>query len=215
VAREGGPGRRTLKAEGAPEQGVALVIVMMTITLLAGLAGSLALATITETAVAANYREATDVLYAAEAAVEFVLQEIGPVEDWAELLEAPGQSAFVDGAPGGSRQVAGASVDLAQATLDVSALATPPRGAVHLPSVLHAFGWFSDLVPGAAARSRAYVAVWLADRSPAPREDAAPPAALSVVGQAFGGRGARRAVEAIVEKTDTSAVRVLAWRELR
>jgi hypothetical protein len=106
-------------------------------------------------------------------------------------------------------------VDLDQATLDVSAAATPPGGAADRPSVLYAFGRFRDMVPGAAARSRVYVAVWLADRSPAPGADAAPPTALSVVGQAFGGRGARRAVEAIVEHTDTSAVRVLAWRELR
>jgi hypothetical protein len=194
---------------------VALVIVMMMSTLLAALVGSLALVTVTETAVAGNYRDATDVFYAAEAAVEYVLNEIGPIDDWSELLDTPGQSVFVDGAPGGFRQVGGAAVDLAQATLDVNAMATPPTGAMHRPSVLHAFGWFRDMVPGAAARSGVYVAVWLADRSPSPREPAAPPAALSVVGQAFGGRGARRAVEAIVEKTDSSAVRLLAWREWR
>jgi hypothetical protein len=58
------------------------------------------------------------------------------------------------------------------------------------------------------------VAVWLADRSPAPKDEDEAPATLSVVGQAFAGRGIRRAVEALVERADTSAVRVLAWREL-
>ena len=36
----------------------------------------------------------------------------------------------------------------------------------------------------------------------------------AVVGEAFAGRGIRRAVEALVERADISAVRLLAWREL-
>ena len=180
---------------------------MMTSTLFAALVGSLTLAVLTETAVAANHRDAADALYAAEAAVEFVLQEIALAEDWTELLAAPGQSSFVDGEPAGVRQVGAATIDLSEATVDVSAAATPPAGAVALPSVLHAFGRFSDLVPGGSAGSGTYVAVWLADRSPAPKDEDAPPATLSVVGEAFAGRGIRRAVEALVERADTSAVR--------
>src|SRR5688572_2453586 len=191
---------------------------MMTMTLFAVLAGSLALVALTETAVAANHRDAADALYAAEAAVEFVLQEIARIEDWTEVVAAPGQSSFVDGEPAGVRRVGAANIDLSQATVDVSAAATPPAGAVAHPSVLHAFGWFSDLVPGAPPGSDTYVAVWLADRSPAPKDEDAPPAALSVVAEAFAGRGIRRGVEALVErsaeKADTSAVRLLAWREL-
>jgi len=194
------------------EQGVALVLVLMTMTLLAALVGSLTLAAITDTTVAANYRDAADARYAAEAAVEYVLQELAAVDDWSDLL-AGGQSAFVDGPPAGIRQVGAERIDLDQAAADVTGAAIPPPGAVHPPSVLHAFGWFRDMVP-VASDSGTYVAVWLADRSPAPKDDGAPPATLSVVGTAFGGRGARRAVEAIVERADTSAVRLLAWREL-
>lgn len=164
-------GRRSLKGEGGNERGVALVIVLMTITLLAAMVASLALAVVTETAVAANYRQAVETLYAAEAAVEFALQEIARVEDWSDLIGEPGQAAFVDGP-------------------------------------------FQDLVPGVAGASTVHVAVWLADRSPEPKDDAAPPRVLSVVGEAFGPRGSRRAVEALVEKGDSSAVRLLAWREL-
>ena len=159
--------RRSPKGEG----GVALVIVMMTITLLTALVTSLALATVTETAIASNYRDAVETLYAAEAAVEFALQEIARVEDWSDLIGEPGQAAFVD---------------------------SP----------------LQDLVPEVAGASRVHVAVWLADRSPEPKDDAAPPRVISVVGEAFGPQGSRRAVEAIVEKADSSAVRVLAWREL-
>jgi hypothetical protein len=208
------PERRGATREGGAERGIALILVMITMTLFVTLVGSLALAVLTETAVAANHRAAADALYAAEAAVEFVLQEIALVEDWTEVLAAPGQSSFVDGEPAGVRQVGAAQIDLFQATVDVSAAATPPAGAVAHPSVLHALGWFSDLVPGAPPGSDTYVAVWLADRSPAPKDEDAPPAALSVVGEAFAGRGIRRAVEALVEKADISAVRLLAWREL-
>ena len=176
---------------------------MMTTTLFVVLVGSLALAVLTETAVAANHRDAVDALYAAEAAVEFVLQEIARAEDWAEMLAAPGQSSFVDGEPAGVRQAGAAIIDLSEATVDVSAAATPPAGAVARPPVLHAFGRFSDLIPGGSAGSDAYVAVWLADRSPAPKDEDEPPAALSVVGEAFAGRGVRRAVEALVERADT------------
>jgi hypothetical protein len=196
------------------EQGIALLIVMMMITLLAALAASLTLATVTETAVAGNYRDATQALYAADAGLEFVLQEIAQVDDWRDLLSAPGQSVFVDGPPAGLRQVGDAAIDLTAATLEVASMATPSAGAVHGPSVLWAFGWFQDLSPVPASRPRTYVAVWLADRSLAPRDEGAEPGTLSVVARAFGEGGAHRAVEAVVEKAGTSAVRTLGWREL-
>jgi hypothetical protein len=187
---------------------------MMTTTLFVALVGSLALAVLTETAVAANHRDAARALYAAEAAVEFVLQEIALAEDWTEMLAAPGQSSFVDGEPAGVRQAGAASIDLSGATFDVSIAATPPAGAAALPPVLYAFGQFSDLIPDGSAGSDTYVAVWLADRSPAPKGEDEPPTALTVVGEAFAGRGIRRGVEALIERAHTSAVRVLAWREL-
>lgn len=157
--------------EAKRERGVALVIVMMTITLLAAMVASLALVVLTETAIAGNYREAAETLYAAEAAVEFALQEIARVEDWSDLVRELGESAFVNGP-------------------------------------------FQDLVPGVAGTPRVHVAVWLTEQIPELADDGAPQSVISVVGEAFGPRGSRRAVEVLVEKGDSSAVRVLAWREL-
>ena len=168
---EPGPAYRLWATPLKGEGGVALVIVMMTIVLLAAMVGSLALATLTETTIAANYREAVETRYAAEGAVEFALQEIEGVEDWSDLVAERGQAAFVD---------------------------SP----------------FQALVPGAAGASGVRVAVWLTDRSPEPADDSAPRSVISVVGEAVGPRGSRRAVEALVEKGDSSAVRVLFWREL-
>jgi hypothetical protein len=195
------------------ERGIALVFVMTVTALLTALVGSLTLVVITDTAVAANHRDAAVALYAAEAAVEFALPELAAADDWSNLLEG-GQSAFIDGPPGGPRPVGEDLIDLDRATRDVAAAARPLPGAVDLPHVLHASGWFRDLVPASAADSSIYVAIWVADRSPAPKDEDAPVETLSVVGQAFGARGARRGVEAIVEKADASAVRLRAWREL-
>jgi hypothetical protein len=141
---------------------------MMTITLLTALVASLALAVVTETAVASNYRDAVETRYVAEAAVEFALQEIARVDDWSDLL---GDAAFVEGP-------------------------------------------FQHLVPGVAGASRSHVAVWLADWTPAPKDETTPPRVISVVGEAFGSRGSRRGVEVLVEKGDSSTVRMLSWREL-
>ena len=176
----------------------------MTITLLTALGAALTLATITETAIAANYREAAEVLYAAEGAVEFVMQELAGVADWSDVIAQPGRSAFVDGPAGGIRTVGAVTVDLTQAPRDSES------------SVLYAFGRFQDLVGSSTDRSpMIYVAVWVADRSAESADDTSVPAALSVLGLAYGPRGSRRAVEAIVMKTESSAVRVLSWREVR
>ena len=193
------------------ERGVALVIVMMTITLLTALGAAVTLATITETAIAANYRDAVEALHAAEGAVEFVMQELAGVADWSDVIAGSGRSAFVDGPAGGSRTVGAVSLDLTQATVDANAIATPTPGSASPPSVLYAFGRFQALVASGTGRSQVYVAVWVADRSSVPGE----PDTLSVLGQGYGPRGGRRAVEAIVRKTESSAVRVLYSREVR
>jgi hypothetical protein len=197
------------------EHGVALVIVMMTITLLTALGTALILATITETAIAANYRDATEALYAAEAAVEFVMQELAAVPDWRDVISEPGRSAFVDGPPAGIRTVGAVTLDLTQATRDVNAIVAAAPGTVRPVWTLYAFGRFQDLVPSSMNRSRIYVAVWVGDRSDMPGDDTSVPEALSILGQAYGAQGSRRTVEAIVTKADSSAIRALSWRELR
>jgi hypothetical protein len=197
------------------ENGVALVIVMMTITLLTALGAALTLATITETAIAANYRDATEALYAAEAAVEFAMQEIAAVPDWSDVISESGRSAFVDDPADGIRTVGAVTLDLTQETRDVNAIAAAAPGAASPARVLYAFGRFQDLVPSSLSRSQIYVAVWVADRSETPGDETSVPEALSILGQAYGPQGSRRSVEAIVTKADTSTIRALSWREWR
>ena len=191
---------------------MALVIVLMTITLLTALGAALTLATITETGIAANYRDAAEALYAAEAAVEFAVQEIADVPDWRDVIAESGRSAFVDGPADGIRDVGAVTLDLTQETRDVNTIA---GGAAGPARVLYAFGRFQDLMPSSMGRSGIYVAVWVADRSEPPGDEASASETLSILGQAYGVRGSRRAVETIVVKADTSAIRAVSWREVR
>ena len=197
------------------DHGVALVIVMMTITLLTALGTALTLATIAETAIAANFRDATEAFYAAEAAVEFAMQEVAAVSNWSDVISAPGQSAFVDGPADGLRTVGAVTLDLADATRDLNAVAPGPPGAASPAWVLYAFGRFRDLVPSSPSRSQIYVAVWVADRSDLTDEGLSAPTALSILGQAYGPRGGRRTVETVVVQEGASAIRARAWRVWR
>ncbi|MDA1183613.1 MAG: pilus assembly PilX N-terminal domain-containing protein [Acidobacteria bacterium] len=194
------------------DRGTALVVVMMAVALLTALGSALTLATITETAIAANYRDATEAFYAAEAAVEFAKGEVASMSDWSEIVVTPGRSAFVDGPPGGRRTVGATTVDLRAATSDVNAAAPGASGATEADWLLYAYGRFRDLVPSSPRRSQIYVVVWVADRS---EEEASTPQVVSILGQAYGGHGSRRTVEVIVERDSAGLVQTRRWREWR
>jgi hypothetical protein len=192
------------------ERGVVLIVVLVMVALLAALGATLALATATEVAIAANYREASETLYAAEAVVAFVTQEVAVTADWSSVASVAGGSAFTDGAAGGARTVGASTVNLTEATTQLNALVPAgPAGAP--PWVLHAFGRFTDLVPATSRRAPVYVAAWVANHSSS--TDPAMQGALSIFGQAYGPRGSRRAVEVVVERADVNTVRRRSWRE--
>ena len=190
-----------------------VVIVMMAVSLLTGLATTVVLGTITETAIAGNYGEAAAVFYAAEAAVEFALAEL-TAADWEASLTDTTLSAFIDGPPAGLRHAGIAPVDLTQATADINAL----RGARAAGSAyrLYAYGRFADLVSARPEGSRLYVAVWVADLTDAAAEGTGAPV-LGVLGRAYGPSGSRRAIAVSVTPGDVAprALRVLSWAELR
>ena len=65
---------------------MALLISMMALSVLTALAATLVLGTMTETAVASSYREGIETFYAAEAAVEFVIQDLAAASDWEGIV---------------------------------------------------------------------------------------------------------------------------------
>ena len=168
-------GARVRCARVRGKRGVALVVTLMAMTLISALGMALTLVTMTETAILANYREGTETLYAAEAAVEYVMQEVRRVPDWNRVLEGKAPSALADGPPDGTRPFGGTILDLARETADVNASADegvwgadPPRWELYVS------GWLDEVLTPATGRSRLYVVAWVADGSRAEDDELNP-----------------------------------------
>src|SRR5436189_777027 len=108
---------RPLRLRLHDEDGIALIISLMAMMMLMALGIALVMTTTTETRSAANYTEGTEALYAADAAVERVMDDILTVPDWNDILTGVRQSAFIDGVPAGTRDLPnGTKLDLGEAT---------------------------------------------------------------------------------------------------
>lgn len=174
------------------DRGVALVLAMMAVALLAALGLSLSVLTSIEAKVAANYTNAHEMMAAAETALEFAVRETLNISDWSAVVAGSTRSAFVDGAPGGPRTLAdGSSVDLTALT------ATLGDDSWRL----FAYGTLSRLEN---LRSNAYIVVWAAPDPPGQH------AVLALRADAFGPSGTRRGVQATISRWG-----VLSWREMR
>ncbi len=68
------------------DDGIALIVALMAMMLLLPLGAALTLITMTETRIAANYRDGLDTLYAADASVELAASELRTVPNWADVL---------------------------------------------------------------------------------------------------------------------------------
>lgn len=232
--------RRSDSSQAIPlsrdERGVALITALMATTLLMALGMALMLTTMTEGRIAGNYRDGAEALYAADAAVERVVQDILTVPDWNTILDGSVTSAFIDGPPSGPRTLAdGATIDLTQATnmlrcgkvtgctdAEMNAVtADRPWGANNPRWQLYAHGPMDDLLPTGTINSPVYVIVWVADdpseNDDAPLRDGDPTAAgktppnagkgvIAMLAQAYGPGGVRRSVEVTLARTDTTEI---------
>ena len=68
------------------ERGIALIIALMSMLLLTALGLGLVMTTMTETMIAGNYRDSGEAMYAADAGVERVMQDLLTVPDWNRIL---------------------------------------------------------------------------------------------------------------------------------
>ncbi|HTM05119.1 MAG TPA: PilX N-terminal domain-containing pilus assembly protein [Vicinamibacterales bacterium] len=176
------------------EQGAALLVVLMLMALMMALSLALILVTMAEERIAHNYRRGSEVLYAADAAMELLLPEIVTVPNWDDLLSGAIRSSFVDGPPSGRRELPdGNTIDLTQATnlvrcgkntCSAADLTASVEGRPWGPNnpwwQLYAYGPLSGMLPASAMDLTAYVIVWVAD-DPAesdddPLRDGLPPA---------------------------------------
>lgn len=159
------------------ERGIALIISLMAMMLMMALGTALVLTTMTETRIASNYRGGTESLYAADAAVERVMQDILTVPNWDDILNGTVTSAFIDGPASGERTLPdGTKFDLTQATnvarcgklacseSDLTAITDDrPWGQNNPRWQLYAYGKLEDMLPTGTITSRQYVVVWVAD----------------------------------------------------
>jgi len=212
------------------ERGIAMIIAMMAMLLMSALGTALVLTTTTETNIAGNFRNASEALYAADSGLERAMEDILTVPDWNKLLDGSTQSAFVDGAPSGTRTLQdGSTIDLTQAinmancqkvtTCSDADLIDPsnkerPWGVNNPRWRLYAYAHLKDMLPATdTINSPYYVVVMVADD---PSDNDGDPLKDGVIAtnpgsgviamraEAFGPRGAHKVLEATLARTDTT-----------
>jgi hypothetical protein len=168
------------------EDGVALVVAMMALLLMSALGAALILTTSSETMIAGNFRNGSEALYAADAIVERVVDDLLTVSDWNGLLSESVRSALVDGPPGGTRRLADGS------TIDLAEVASPPSNPMWR---LYAYGPLSDMISTGTIDSPFYVVLMVSGPENAGAD------VLALRAEAFGPRGAHKTIEVTLTRT--------------
>jgi hypothetical protein len=195
----------------AGEKGTALVIAMMAVMLLTALGAAVIMVTNTETAISANYKNGQEALYAADAGVERVMQDLLMVPRWNDILDGTAHSAFADGSMSANKTLPGGGIirlDTATTQLQADSDIGGAWGANNPQWRLFAWGPMQDMVPGNIIDSPMYLAVWVADD---PAEGDGNPAAdtngtLTLHAEAFGPSGTRKVIEVTVARTSSTEI---------
>jgi hypothetical protein len=192
------------------ERGVALIIALMTSMLLTALGVALIMVTNTETQITANFRNGQEALYAADAGVERVVQDLLLVPRWDDILTGTLTSGFVDGTMTPTLPGGGTQIDLTTATAQLQAESDAENvwGANNPVWRLYAWSPVTSLLPTATIDSWMYIAVWIADD---PSEIDGNPLSdtngvLTLHSEAFGPGGTRKVVEVTVARTSGTEI---------
>jgi hypothetical protein len=195
----------------------------MSMMLLTALGAAVFMVSRTETAIANNYRNSQEALYAADAAIERVVQDLLMVPRWNDILANGGNgvagvtSSFTVGSP--SSQItlpAGGKVTLNTATADLQAATNLEDlwGTNNPQWRLFAWGPLSELLSTATIDSNMYVAVWVAD-DPADGASLTNPdgnplldanGTLTIRAEAIGAGGTRKTIEVTVARTSGTEI---------
>jgi hypothetical protein len=209
------------------EQGTALIIALMSMMLLTALGAAVVMVTNTETMIANNHRASQEAVYAADAVVERVVQDLLMVPRWNDVLAGTLQSSFIDGSMTLAKTMpSGATISLCCGSNSATSLLQSDTDGLNLwggnnPQwKLFAWGPMADILPDAEIDSPYYLAVWVAD-DPAD----APPGAqgepgtvpdnnplqdsngvLTLHAEAIGPTGTRKVVEVTVARTSSTEI---------
>lgn len=212
---------RTWRGAGA-ERGVAVIHVLLLLTVVAAAATGVAMLTVLESSISRHHRVDREAAYAAEAMLALALQELEAMADWDGPVAGATVAGFADGPSNVPRAIPGAGTVLVCCAGDsLSARVERDTGTPWRP---FAWGSLGGLL-GLSEAGRYYLVAWVADD----RDDGdGNPAADSnnrilVRSEAVTPLGARKAIEAAVERPEGTApeeapgrgLRVLTWRERR
>jgi hypothetical protein len=203
------------------ERGIAMIIALLSMMLLTALGLGLVLTTSTEATITTNFRDSGEAMYAADAGIERVMQDLLTVPDWNRILHGQVQSSFVDGPPSGTRTLpGGGGTDLTAATnlincgktsgctdAEMNAM-TPSRpfGSNNARWQLFAYAPLGEVIETGTVLSPMYVVVWVGDDPAEVDNDPTTDAngVLLMRAQAFGPAGATNIIEVTLSRTDSS-----------
>lgn len=213
-----------LNARLTNQDGTALIIALMSMMLLTALAAAVVMVSTTETRISTNYRNGQEALYAADAAVERVVQDLLLIPRWNDVLSGAVQSSFVDGAPDGVKNLPGGGTatlcavscgaNTATGQLQATSDAQGVWGANNPQWKLFAWGPLSEMLPNNRIDSPMYVAVWIGD-DPADGADLSTPdgnplidtnGVLTLHAEAYGPAGTRKTIEVTIARTSSTEI---------
>lgn len=209
------------RARLADERGAALIIALMAMMLLTALGAAVVMVSNTETHIAGNYRNSQEALYAADAGVERVVQDLLLIPRWNDILAGTTQSGFVDGTmtsaktlPGGGHMTLCCGTNTATAQLQAETDAANLWAGNNPQWKLFAWGPLQDMLPNSQIDSPMYLAVWVAD-DPADGPDILNAdgnplldtnGTLTLHAEAIGPSGTRKVVEVTVARTSSTEI---------
>lgn len=199
----------SLRDASRDDRGSAIIIALLATVLLTALGVGLILLTNTEAAIASNFASGNETLYAADAAIERVMQDVLLVPRWNDMLSGAEQSAFIDDSTTPTLP-SGQQINLTSLTAELQADTDTQDFWGDNDPVWHlfAYGPLSDMAGTGSTQARTYVAVWIADD---PSENDGDPSSdangvLTVLAKAWGPNGSLRTVECTVAKTDATEI---------
>jgi hypothetical protein len=204
-----------LRARLQNEEGTALIIALMSMMLLTALGAAVIMVSNTETMIANNHRNSQEALYAADAAVERVVQDLLMVPRWNDILGGTVQSSFVDGSMTESKQLpGGGTVTLCCGTNTATGQLLAETDTANLWGAnnpqwkLFAWGPMSEMLPNGQIDSPMYVVVWIADDPAETDSNAAADVngTVTLHAEALGPSGTRRIIEVTVARTTSTEI---------
>ncbi len=191
------------------ERGTALVVALMATLLLSALGLAVIMVSQTETMITANFNNAQEALYSADAGVERAVQDLLMAPRWNDVLAGTSPSGWVDASTtptlpdGTALNLTTETTRLQNETdsLDLWGLNDPTWR-------LYAYGAISNLLPTETINSMDYVVVWVGDD---PSETDNNPNAdtngvLTLHTEAFGPQGSKKVVEVTVARTSSTEI---------